>query len=107
MNSTDFYLNDEKTDVVNVIWEDEWAKTIVYRNKVKIGEIKDKENLKMGHPLLSSDGKLLFIQLKGSIFNKPKLELLVDGYPYSYREPSTEYKIHSTFCFGITSYLSG
>ncbi len=97
MNTTDFYLNDEQTDVVTVQWEDEWAKTIVYRNKVKLGEIQDKDNLKMGQPLLSSDGKLLFIQLKEPFFGKPDLELLVDGNPYSYREPSTANKIHKIY----------
>jgi len=97
MNSTIFYLNEEKTDFVCVKWEDGWKNTIVYRNKDKIGEIAKKEDLKFGRPFQSPDGKVVFIQLKGSIFGKPYLELLIDGNSYDFKEPTTEDKIHKTF----------
>ena len=97
MNSTEFYLNDEKTDFVALKWDDGWKNTIVYRNKDKIGELSTKRDLKFGRPFQASDGKVIYIQLKGSIFGKPYLDVLIDGYHYDYREPTTEDKIHKIF----------
>jgi hypothetical protein len=102
MNSTVFYLNDEKTDYVAIKWDDGWKNTIVYRNKEKIGEIPTKEDLKFGKPIRSTDGKIIYIKLKGAIFGKPYLELLIDGNSYDYKEPSPEDKIHKIFKIILT-----
>lgn len=102
MNSTVFYLNDEKTDSVSVKWDAGWNNTTLFRNEKKIGEIPTKKDLKLGRPFQSEDGKLIFISLKESIFRKPRLELLIDGDSYDYKEPTIEDKIHKTFKSTLT-----
>ena len=102
MSSTIFYLNDEKSDYVAVKWDEGWNNTVIFRNKEKLGEIPTKKELKFGKPIQASDGKIIYIKLKGGIFGKPYLELLIDGNSYDYREPTTEDKIHKVFKIVLT-----
>jgi len=88
MTSQIFYLHRKKNNFIRVDSEDNWTKIIVYKNDEKLGEIEGKENVVNGKPFQTSDGEIVFIRLKRPFFRKARIEVLINGNPYYYKEHS-------------------
>jgi hypothetical protein len=96
MKSTFFYLDDSKTRFVKIDFDENWNRVEVYFDDNHLGTISSQEDFKTGRSF-SYNKDIIYVKLKTSIFDQPSIEVLINGEPYNYKEPTNLDIINKTF----------
>lgn len=96
MKSTFFYLDDNKTRFVKIDFDENWNRVEVYLDDNHLGTISSKEDFKTGRSF-SFNKDIIYVNLRTSIFDQPSIEVLINGEPYNYKEPTNLDIINKTF----------